>query len=120
RGVEREAEEGRRHEMRRDGDVSQGEVAAEERSTAEALLQFIVQPLQVSPCGVVEGGVRFTSAEFHDGNGVERGVKLRVRQVFKEATLRAEPWIARVDGRLGIAVLQVLADDGRVVEREVA
>ena len=49
-----------------------------------------------------------------------RGVELAVGKVFEETTLRTEPWIVRVDGRLWMAVLQVLADDGRVVEREVA
>ena len=64
--------------------------------------------------------MRFTSAEFHDGDRVGRSVKLCVGQVFEKATLGAAAWIARVDGRLGMTVLQVLADDGRVVERELA
>jgi hypothetical protein len=103
-----------------DVDVSQGEVAAEERTTIEALLQFMVQPLQVPPCGGVEGSVRFTSAEFHDGDGVGGRVKLCVRQVFEQATLGAAAWIAGVEGRLSMTVLQVFADDGRVIERELA
>src|SRR2546426_9062526 len=59
-------------------------------------------------------------AVLHDGDGVGRGVELAVGKVFEETTLRAEPWIVRVDGRLWIAVLQVLADDGGIIERELA
>jgi len=64
--------------------------------------------------------VRFTSAEFHDGDGIGCSVKLCVRNVFdKAATPRgavdqAGRWAAPGSGPPDTA------DDGRVVEGEVA
>ena len=58
------------------------------------------------------------AAELDDGNGVGRCIELRVRDVLNEATFRALAWVRGVESGLGIAVLEILADDGGVVEWE--
>ena len=104
--------------MRRERHVRDGEVAAEE-GLARPALQLVVEAKKVSSRGLVDGRMRFASPHLDDGDRKERGVELGVREVFEEPALRARSRLPRIDGRRGIAVLQVLADDGRVVEVDI-
>ena len=116
--VEPKPEEARRQDVRDDSDVCQGVGAAEERCLPEVALKLVVETREVTLGSVVHSGMHLAAAHLHYGDRVCRGVQLRVGQVLDEATLGPETGIRRVKRRLGVAVLEILADDRRVVERE--
>jgi hypothetical protein len=52
-------------------------------------LQLVEEPGKVASGSFVNGRVRFASSHLDDGNRVERGVELRVGQVFEQPAFRA-------------------------------
>jgi hypothetical protein len=118
-GIETKPEEARGRNVRHHRDVGDGIGAAEELRVPEQPLELVVEASRVSPGGLVHLWVTFPTPELHERHRIHGRVELRVGEVLHEPALRAQASVGRIERGLRMTVLEVLADQGGIIEREV-
>ncbi len=96
--------------MREHCHVSERVLPAEEPRLTEGPLQLAIGPLQVAGRGRTDLRELLVATHLDDGDGVQRGIKLSVREILDEPAFGAEGVHLRIERRRRLPIFEVLTD----------